>query len=421
MLNIWAKHLGFAFAAIATTGVVASPSNAEELRFTLWSGSDAHRGMIEGFAETFRQTHPDFKLELETVPYGEYVQKISLQRAAGDTPDIGWVVEASAPEFIDAGVLVNVKPMLETADGYDLSDFAEGAMGNWSKDDGVYGVPFSTSPFVMYYNKSLFEAAGVETPAALADKGEWTWDKFRDVAASVGGAHEGVWGYQPVRGEFAYSTNLLAQMVPVMRAFGGFGWNDGECGFNSAGSVQAVQFWHDMIYKDGSIVPPGEQGDFFTGGAAMAVDQMSVAGKLKDAAFEWGAAPMPTGPGGGSFTIGQAAIGVFSGGKEKLATEFLAHITNQENVLTMAEFFPPARRSVLSDPAFIGGHPLLSAKEMEYIKLSISEGEILDSHPKYAQIFAKIVPVADGLWKPDADVPAVLDRMCKAIQRDLRQ
>lgn len=54
-------------------------------------------------------------------------------------------------------------------------------MALWQKDGKVYGVPFSTSPFLIYYNKDMFDKAGVEDPNQLAAKGEWNMQKFQEV------------------------------------------------------------------------------------------------------------------------------------------------------------------------------------------------------------------------------------------------
>ena len=78
----------------------------------------------------------------------------------------------------------------------------------------------------------------------------------------------------------------------------------------------------------------------------MTINQISRASLMPKAGFKWGIAPLPTGAGGESPVIGQAGIVVFSAGKQKeLAAEFVAHMTNKENVAIAAQFFPPARRA----------------------------------------------------------------------------
>ena len=71
---------------------------------------------------------------------------------------------------------------MNKAQGYDFADFSKPALGLWTAGDKVFGVPFSTSPFVIFYNKDLFDKAGLDDPNALAAKGVWNMAMFQDVS-----------------------------------------------------------------------------------------------------------------------------------------------------------------------------------------------------------------------------------------------
>ena len=61
-------------------------------------------------------------------------------------------------------MLQDLAPTLNKAAGYDFADFSKPALGLWMVGDKVYGVPFSTSPFVIFYNKDMFDKAGLDRP-----------------------------------------------------------------------------------------------------------------------------------------------------------------------------------------------------------------------------------------------------------------
>ena len=206
-------------------------------------------------------------------------------------------------------------------------------------------------------------------------------------------------------------------LMPPIRAYGGDAWANGECGFDKPEAIAAVKQLHDMVFKDKSIVPPGEQGDYFSGNSAMTINQISRASKMPEAGFAWGIAPLPTGPGGESPVIGQAAIVVFDQGKQKeLAAEFVAHMTNKENVATMAQFFPPARKSVLETDAFINGNKLIPADQMKNLSAAISAGKVLPSHEKSPQISPRWRRRSTRCGSADANVEESLKAVCAAIQ-----
>jgi len=409
-----AARTGLIVSALAM-GLTSTSALSAELRFTIWTGNEAHLAMLNGFAESFKATHPDVTVKFETIPPADYTQKLTFQLAGGNPPDAGWMMEDAAPTFANAGVLEDLAPTLNSAEGYDFADFSEPALGLWTSGDTVYGVPFSTSPFVIFYNKDMFDKAGLEDPLALAAKGEWDMAKFQEVAKTLTEAN-GKWGFEFKDGQ-GYDSRIMHALMPPIRAYGGDVWANGECGFDKPEAVAAVQQLHDMVFKDKSIVPPGETGDYFSGGSAMTINQISRASLMPKAGFNWGIAPLPTGPGGESPVIGQAAIVVFTAGQQKeLAAEFVAHMTNKENVATMAQFFPPARNSVLSSDAFITSNKLIPAEQMKIVADAIAKGKVLPSHEKSPQILAAMKPKIDALWRADANVEESLKAVCAAIQ-----
>lgn len=413
MSTIMIKRL---ICAAVLSGTIATNVNAEELRFTVWTGSKAHLDMLNDIADGFRQTHPDVTVRYDTIPFGDYVQKLTLQMAGGNPPDLGWLLENSAPAFVEAGALADVSKTLHATENYNYADFSTSAMGLWTKDDGVYGIPFSTSPFLVYYNKSLYDAAGLETPDQRATDGTWTWEQLKKDAATLRNADAGVWGYETVDGQ-GYSARVWHNLIPIIRAYGGNAWTDGTCHLDSPEAVKAIKLFHDMIYVDGSAVPPGEQGDFFSGKSALTVTQISRVSKLADANFDWGIAPLPAGPAGNAATVGQAAVVAFAQGKNKdIAAEFLAYMTNAKNVAKMAEFFPPARKSVLEGDAFLSSNPAITPEQMKIVAQGIENGSVLPSHEHFPQIEAKARPEFDALWSKDADIQATMTKLCQGIQ-----
>ena len=398
---------------------LTSLATAQQLRFTVWSGNEAHLSMLNGFADGFAETHPGVSVQFDVIPFGDYVQKVTLQLAGGNPPDLGWLAEASAPTFIDAGVLADVSDALRNDPDYDFADFSEPALGLWERGDAVYGVPFSTSPFIVYFNRDLFEQAGLTPPDVLAEQGAWTWETLKESAAAIADGSD-AFGFESVDGE-GYGARVWHTLVPIVRGYGGEAWSDGACRLDSPEAVEAVQLYHDMVYEDASAVPPGEQGDFFTGRSGITITQLSRVSKLAEADFDWGLAPMPSGPAEDVAVIGQAAVVVFEAGQQtELATEFLAYMTNKENVAVMAEFFPPARRSVLDSEAFLSSNPMVTPQQMEIVASGIAGGRVLPNHPNFPQIDAAARPVFDELWNADADVAAVMTRVCDAIDAQLQ-
>ncbi len=402
-------------AAASVAAMLASPAMAAELRFTIWTGNEAHLRMLNGFANSFKAARPDVTVKFETIPPDAYTQKLTIQIAGGNPPDAGWLMEDTAPTFAGAGVLEDLAATLNSTKDYDFADFSKPALGLWTAGTKVFGVPFSTSPFVIFFNKDMFDKAGLEDPLALAAKGQWDMARFQDAAKKLAVAN-GKYGFEFKDGQ-GYDSRIMHALMPPIRAYGGDVWAGKQCGLDTPQAVAAVKQLHEMVFKDKSIAPPGESGDYFSGNAAMTINQISRASLMPKAGFKWGIAPLPAGPSGESPVIGQAGIVVFAAGKQKkLAAEFVAHMTDKANVATAAQFFPPARNSVLNGAGFLESNNLIPPAQMKVVADAIAKGKVLPSHEKSPQILAAMKPRVDALWRADANVENSLRAVCAAIR-----
>lgn len=409
------------FAVGQDEGVSGGMSGTIPLRFTTWTSDEKQLGLFKDMAEEFNASQNVYAIDLtvDSIPFGDYISKLTLQLSGSNPPDIGWLVETSAPTFINAGVLQDLTGDLKK---YDYDDFARSAMNLWVKNNSVYGVPFSTSPFIVIYNKTMFNKAGVPTPMDLVVKGEWTWDNFRKISRDVKDK-TGVYGFQGIDGQ-AYDVRVWHNLVPIIRGFGGDAWDaKGNVTINSPEAVKAVQLFHDMVYVDKSVVPPGELSDFYAGNAAMTTGQISRISKLKDVGWEWELAPLPQGPAGmnSSFTIGQAAIVAFSAGKNRdAAAAFVAFMTDKENVSKMSVYWPPARKSVMDSNEFLSGNPQISVESMvSSVVPGMKYGKVLPYHEKFPQISLSASAQFDRLWKADVNVQEVMDSVAQAIKSQM--
>lgn len=187
--------------AIATTGVLVAgcsgggggdPSSSAgggggdsgELTFVYLGDADQQKAFNALFAE-FNKKNPDIKLKAQGIPAGnwaDYSNTVATRLAGGQTIDIIQVATEGQRLFASKGVLEDLGPYIaqdqQLVDDYwaDISpklkqfneEFASGPNGE------VLFIPGGFNTMVMYLNRSVFEAAGVEIPA----DGNWTWEEY---------------------------------------------------------------------------------------------------------------------------------------------------------------------------------------------------------------------------------------------------
>ena len=392
-----------AMVMVLSLGSIAFADDTVSMKLCVWTSNESQLELLGSFIDEFAAKKGiTIDYTFESIDYSEYNTKLLLELQGNDAPDVYWVTESSAKAFIASGNLAVLNDALEE---YDPSDIAEGALALWKDGDDIYAVPFSTSPFILMYNADLFEQAGCKTPEEYIAEGNWTWETFREVCKQIKD-NTGVWGFQTVDGQ-GYTTRVVQNLLPIIRTYGGDAWDeDYNVMIDTEESIAAVQLFHDMVYVDESVVPPGDESSFYTGAAAMTVGQISRLSNLDEVDWNWSICTLP----GDSPVIGQAAIGANSNSKNgELAAELVAYMTNSECVARIAGIWPPARESVLESEEFLTSNSRITAEQMSSaVAASINTGKVLPSHEQYPQIEVEAQMVYDKLWNADCDVAAVM-------------
>ena len=417
------KTLKSVLAALALTvplacSGIAKAEDAINLRMTIWSAAEAHLKLFNEIAADFKKDHPNVTVTFESLPFDTYTTALTTQIAGGNAPDMAWVFETAAYDFVNSGALYPLTDTLKAAPGYNLDEVSATATERWQKDGTLYAYPFSTSPFAVFVNNDVIKAAGAKTPAELIAAGEWTWDNAIATASAVGQG-----GKVPGKGglivrDFNYQS--WQNLASIWNGFGAAPWSaDGKtCMMTEKPMVDALTFIHDAIFNKKAIPGPGENVDFFAGNAAMTITQISRASLLpKDKPFSWDLVPLPKGPAGDYALIGQAGIGVMQSGKNaKTAAEFVAYMTNPENSAKLSQFFPSARKSLLNAEVLKKTNPLLSQEQIDKVVIAgIATGKVIPGHTGFAQIQQTVRSGLDAIWRPDADVAGTLQTICGQI------
>ena len=385
------------------------------LRMTIWSANEAHLKLFNEIADEYKRTHSNItEIKFDALPFESYTTTLTTQIAGGNGPDLAWVLESSAPDFVSSGALMPLDDTLTKTAGYGFDDLAPAATKLWNADGRLYAYPFSTSPFGVFVNLDLLKQAGQLSAADLITAGKWDWTTVIGAASAVN-SKTGKAGL--VVRDFDYKN--WDNLASVWTGWGAEAWSaDGKaCGFNKPAMVDAMSFLHKAIFTDKALPGPGTTADFFAGEASMTITQISRASLLKDAKFGWDLVPLPAGPKGKYAVIGQAGLGVLARGKNaSAAADFLAFFTNPANSVKLAQYFPPPRQTQLNAETLAKTNPLLKPEQLQQVVINgISTGVVKPSHSGQAELSQAVRASLDPLWKADANVKAVLDGVCTSI------
>lgn len=409
-----------AMASLLVAGLVGCAGAVPEgeasdvaLRVIVYTSNPDQLAMLDELAEGFMAENPAVtKVTFESIAAADLDTKLTAELQTSDAPDASWMTVVNSKRYIEAGALLDLAPTLKADEAFDYDDLIAPLQSAWVVGDAQYGVPFSTSTQVLYYNADMFRAAGQPTPDEMIEAGDWNWDSFREAAAAIS-ASQGVPGYAP-------PFDNVELLYPLMYAYEASPWNESGavCTANSAQMKAAMTTLHGMMYTDGSSTLPGQSAAVFDGSAATSIAYLSSIPLLKDAAFEWGVVPTPAGPNGAHPTVGQSAFVAFEKSKNpELAAKLVAYLTNAESSKRLAAYWVPSRDSLLTPAKLAEGQPLLTEEQFApIVEGTIESGKIVPvSANGGAAQSAFLSALNEFLFTPEADVAAALDSVCEQL------
>ena len=163
-------------------GLLVCVGNAQAKTTVTWGmwGSPAEIKTHQIVADAFMASHPDIQIILWGQPWGDYFTKLKTLWAAGDKEGIPDVLFLSpVVTYAGQGVLEPLDPFIK-ASGYDTSDYWPSLLDFGKLKGTIYGLPRDIGIEVLYYNKDIFDEAGVSYPTNF-----WTWDDLKAAAKQL--------------------------------------------------------------------------------------------------------------------------------------------------------------------------------------------------------------------------------------------
>jgi multiple sugar transport system substrate-binding protein len=144
-------------------------------------GDPAELAAYQSLVAAFEESHSEIDVELIHIPSpSDYRLRLGADFAAGDPADIVLINYRRYAPFAAKGVLEPLAPYLRGSDVITDSDFFAVATDPFRWRGQLMCIPQNISSLVVYYNKDLFDAAGLGYP-----EDDWTWDEFLSAAKAL--------------------------------------------------------------------------------------------------------------------------------------------------------------------------------------------------------------------------------------------
>ncbi|MEV7610699.1 sugar ABC transporter substrate-binding protein [Microbacterium sp. NPDC089320] len=281
-------------ACSSSTGGESSSDGDVTLSYAIWD--ENQKPAMEDIAAAFEKENPNVTIDIQVTPYKEYFTKLQTAATGGSAADVFWM---NGPNFQLYAANGQLAPLDDA--GIDEADYPQGLVDLYTFDGKLYGAPKDFDTVGLWYNKVLFDAAGVEYPAA-----GWTWEDFTAAAAAL---------TDPATGQFGVAASQYGQenfYNSIAQAGGEVISADGtESGYGSPEALAGIELWTDLIEAGSSptaqqMTDTNPEDLFLSGKVAMFQNGSWAAiayGDNADIADTVNVAPLPAGPEGNQSVI----------------------------------------------------------------------------------------------------------------------
>ena len=387
-----------ALAILLAMSLGASAQEATTIKWFMRWDQNRVENVAMPVAEAFTEA-TGINVEFENIGSGrDYYTKLQTTVAGGTPPDVFYPATHVANAYASKGALLSIDEFVER-DGIDLSAFDPTILANYMRDGSLHCLPIDHAALVVYYNKEIFDAAGVDYPMD-----GWTWDDFLATAQALtlDTDEDGVidqFGVDTFRNYWpmvVWSNTDRGLFDDIRQPTEFFGMDQGV--------IDSVQFVADLILEH-NVMPSDEQradiSDLFAAGKA----GMQVVGHWRmqrylGSGFAFDFAALPLGESGEAVNRADGSCFAISADTEhpEEAWELVKYLAGPGsagvNMLLDLQLMTPALTEFKSDPRFLNPDELPGSNKAAFLA---GEGNFFSMydpiHPMYSAF--------DSLWKQE--------------------
>ena len=399
--------------------ITATPPQVATITWAFW-GEPGEVETNELVIKAFEEANPSIKVATIHAPWSDYFQKMEVMFAGGTGPDLMFGPFRFAP----LGVIRPLDDFLDLT-GHDLSDYWPGLVETKMYEGKIYALPRDTAPNCLYYNKDLFDTAGVDYPTH-----EWTWVDFlaagerltiKDASGRISQYALGMEGGKWRLWAFQKGFDVLDDIE-----------NPSKCMLTEPPAIEAIQFFGDLMNKYRYAMRSteldaagGDFGAFQTGQVAMIIQNASrvpIFNSSPDLKGHYAISTVPFPEEGQRANfLGGAGYGITTFcPPERLEAVYKFLLFLQEEgayIFAKTGVAVPARMSVAENSDF-----LKAAEGMDAFLVEAKVGRRSPVIKEWREIYDTAVrPKIDLVWTGDKMAAEVVPEICDEVDRMLQE
>ena len=319
-----------------------------EIEVAYWEGSTSDKEAWDELLDNLEKDHPEIKIVRQTYPSSDFRDMLDTRIAGNDWPDVIRYTYQRLGKFKEAEVMLDLTPYISQES---LDDVNPAFLSACQYDGKLVGMPHHTDTIALFYNKRMFEEAGIRIPTSVEDG--YSWEELTDIARTLKEKYNLPYAFGGI-----WENNSGYRYLPFLYMNGGSVLNEAqdEVTMESPEVIEAIKLYEDWRKEDliantafsgatttNSLFVAEQIAFTFSGSWHCSYMQENMGDK-------WGLTYMPIRNGKtGSDMGGNAVFAYAETPYPKAAAIVVDYITNKENMKRFCETgaFIPVRTSLL--------------------------------------------------------------------------
>jgi ABC-type glycerol-3-phosphate transport system substrate-binding protein len=396
--------LGTAATLLVSTAALAD----DPITLKFWDNQQTESGLSQyqqAAVDRFQKENPGIKVEVTTVPYTEYQQRLLTAVQGGNAPDVATLDQIWVAAFAKAGAVSALDDLASKA-GIKADTYFKGAWDSANYDGKLWGMPFNVDVWSFtYYNNKLLKDAGVD-PATLS-----TWDGYKAAADKLTDASKGKYGIGLFAGK---GEDTVVVLDSYIFSNGGKVLNaDGSCALASDASVGALKYLQSLVKDAPSGLNNANSGNmrelFLNQSLATEFWPALEQPTLKKSSLDWGFLP-------GTAPAGKTPVGTYGGWNlaifassphQEAAWKFIQFLTREDVNGDVVDLIPA---NVNAAKTFLAKN----RKDPDAIMKLLSDAAPRPLSPRYLEVSDIEVTLAQDVYA-GKDAAAAAKEACSKI------
>lgn len=156
----------------------ASDGEQVTLSYAVWDSNQAK--LIQTLADEFEEANPNIKIDIQVNGWSDYWTALEAAGTGGSLPDTFWMHSNNIYYYGSNDQLLDLTDYIAKSDLVDLSNYPQGLDDIYNIDGKQYAIPKDYDTIALWYNKTLFDEAGISYPDET-----WTWDDLKEAAKKL--------------------------------------------------------------------------------------------------------------------------------------------------------------------------------------------------------------------------------------------